>query len=58
MGLEGEIGSLEAGKQADIAIVSLSHHAQKPVNDIYAALVFSSSGRDVMSTMVAGKVVS
>ena len=58
MGLDGEIGSLEAGKQADVAVVSLSHHAQKPVNDIYAALVFSSSGRDVMSTMVAGKVVS
>ena len=58
MGLDGEIGSLEAGKQADIAVVSLNHHAQKPVHDIYAALVFSSSGRDVMSTMVAGKVVS
>ena len=57
MGLDGEIGSLEAGKQADVAVVSLSHHAQKPVNDIYAALVFSSSGRDAIRTIVAGETV-
>jgi cytosine/adenosine deaminase-related metal-dependent hydrolase len=57
MGLEGEIGSLEAGKQADIAVVSLDHQAQQPVNDIYAALVFSSSGRDVIRTIVAGETV-
>jgi cytosine/adenosine deaminase-related metal-dependent hydrolase len=57
MGLDGEIGSLEAGKQADIAVVSLSRHAQKPVHDIYAALVFSSSGRDVIRTIVAGETV-
>ena len=57
MGLDGEIGSLEAGKQADIAVVSLDHQAQQPVNDIYAALVFSSSGRDVIRTIVAGETV-
>jgi cytosine/adenosine deaminase-related metal-dependent hydrolase len=57
MGLDREIGSLEAGKQADVAVVSLSHHAQKPVHDIYAALVFSSSGRDVIRTIVAGETV-
>ena len=57
MGLDGEIGSLEAGKQADIAVVSLDHQAQQPVNDIYAAMVFSSSGRDVIRTIVAGETV-
>ena len=57
MGLDGEIGSLEAGKQADISVVSLDHQAQQPVNDIYAALVFSSSGRDVIRTIVAGETV-
>ncbi|MCC6452115.1 MAG: amidohydrolase family protein, partial [Acidobacteria bacterium] len=57
LGLDGEIGSLEAGKEADLAIVDLTHDAQDPVTDIYAALVFSSNARDVKQTIVAGKIV-
>lgn len=57
LGLGHLIGSLEAGKQADIAVISLDHEAQQPVNDIHAALVFSSSGRDVLRTLVAGRIV-
>ena len=57
LGLANEIGSLEPGKQADIAVVSLTHQAQQPINDIYAALVFSSSGRDVVKTFVSGSGV-
>lgn len=57
LGLDGEVGTLEGGKQADIAIVSLESPAQTPVKDIYAALVFSSSGRDVIETIVAGRTV-
>ena len=57
MGLDHLIGSLEPGKQADIAVVSLDHLAQQPVNDIYAALVFSSNARDVRMTMVAGREI-
>lgn len=54
LGLDHKIGTLEAGKQADIAVVSLSNVAQLPINDIEAALVFSSNARDVVLTMVAG----
>ncbi|HLA94185.1 MAG TPA: amidohydrolase family protein, partial [Pyrinomonadaceae bacterium] len=54
LGLDHLIGTLEPGKQADLAVVSLTHQAQQPVNDIYAALVFSSNGRDVVRTMVNG----
>ena len=57
LGLADEIGSLEPGKQADIAVVSLAHQSQQPINDIHAALVFSSSGRDVIKTLVAGESV-
>lgn len=56
LGLDEKIGTLEAGKQADIAVLSLDI-AQMPVNDIEAALVFSSNARDVGMTMVAGKEV-
>jgi 5-methylthioadenosine/S-adenosylhomocysteine deaminase len=57
LGLENKIGSLEPGKQADIAVVSLKHVAQLPVNDVVHALVFSSNSRDVVMTMVGGEEV-
>ncbi|MGB2751690.1 MAG: amidohydrolase family protein [Pyrinomonadaceae bacterium] len=57
LGLEAEIGTLEPGKQADIAVVSLEHTAQQPVSDVHTALVFASNARDVAMTMVAGKIV-
>lgn len=57
LGLDHLIGTLEPGKQADIAVVSLDHAAQQPISDIEAALVFSSNARDVKMTMVDGAVV-
>ncbi len=57
LGLDHLIGTLEPGKQADIAVISLEHPAQQPVSDIETALVFSSNARDVTSTFVAGQKV-
>lgn len=54
LGLDHLIGTLEPGKQADIAVVSLDHPAQQPVNDVEAALVFSSNARDVLVALVGG----
>lgn len=57
MGMEHLIGTLEPGKQADCAIVSLGHSAQQPVNDVESALVFSSNARDVKATMIGGTFI-
>jgi 5-methylthioadenosine/S-adenosylhomocysteine deaminase len=57
LGLDHQIGALAVGMQADIAIVSLGGAHQQPVRDPAAALIFSSSGRDVLLTMVAGKEI-
>jgi len=57
LGLDAFIGTLDVGKQADVAVVSLQHEAQQPVHDIYATLVFSSNGRDVIKTFVAANVI-
>lgn len=57
LGLDQKIGSLEPGKQADLTIVSLASLAQQPINDIHAALVFSSGARDTLCTFVAGAEV-
>jgi cytosine/adenosine deaminase-related metal-dependent hydrolase len=55
--LDDKIGTLEVGKEADIAVVSLGAPSQTPINDVEPALVFSSNARDVVMTMVGGKVV-
>jgi cytosine/adenosine deaminase-related metal-dependent hydrolase len=54
LGLDDKIGTLEPGKQADIAVISLTSTAQLPINDVHTALVFASNARDVVMTMVAG----
>ena len=57
LGLDNQIGTLAEGMQADIAVVSLSGAHQQPVRNPADTLVFSSSGRDVVMTMVAGKEI-
>lgn len=57
MRLENEIGTLEAGKQADLAVISLENVAQIPVQDVYAAVLFASNARDIRLTMVAGEKI-
>jgi 5-methylthioadenosine/S-adenosylhomocysteine deaminase len=52
MGLDQKTGSLEAGKHADIAVISVASISQQPMHDIEAALVFLKC--DVTMTMVAG----
>lgn len=57
LGVEDRVGSLEPGKQADLAVVSLDGVHQQPVYDPLLALVFASRGSDVKLTMVAGNEV-
>lgn len=57
LGLDERIGSLEVGKEADIAVVSLANAAQQPISDVHAALIFASNARDIAMTMVAGSEV-
>lgn len=60
MGLEKEIGSLEVGKKADLAIVDLSGLHTQPLLgnvDIYSQLVYQVKSSDVVVTMVDGQIV-
>ena len=57
LGLDNQIGALTEGMQADITVIDLNGPHQQPVNNPVEALVFSSSGRDVVLTMVAGKEI-
>jgi cytosine/adenosine deaminase-related metal-dependent hydrolase len=57
LGLEGQIGELRVGMQADFAIVALDGAHQIPSYDPISTLIFASSGRDVKLTVVAGREV-
>jgi 5-methylthioadenosine/S-adenosylhomocysteine deaminase len=48
---------LSEGAQADLAVVSLTGVHQLPSYDPIATLIFASSGRDVILTVVAGREV-
>jgi cytosine/adenosine deaminase-related metal-dependent hydrolase len=58
LGLEAEIGSIEAGKRADLTVLDLSGpHAQPADVDIYSRLVYSARAADVRHVIVDGKLV-
>lgn len=57
LGLDGSIGSLEAGKLADLIVMDLSKTHNLPHYDPSSAVIFSSGTRDCVFTMVAGRVL-
>jgi 5-methylthioadenosine/S-adenosylhomocysteine deaminase len=57
LGLEKQIGSLEAGKQADVAVINLRSLHSSPYQDPVSALVYSAQTSDVQSVVIDGQVV-
>jgi cytosine/adenosine deaminase-related metal-dependent hydrolase len=59
MGLEDQIGSIEVGKKADLAIVDLNDFHSYPSSevDVYGRLVYSATRADVETTIIDGKIV-
>jgi len=55
--LENEIGSIEKGKRADIAIVDLDDLNQTPFYNIYSDLVYAAKAGDVRTVIVGGRVI-
>lgn len=53
--LSDRIGSLEAGKDADLVAVGFDRAGTNPVYDPATAVVFSSAACDVLMTMVGGR---
>ena len=55
--MEKQIGSLEAGKKADIILISLGEPNAVPMYDIYAQLAYALKGSDVETVVIGGRVV-
>jgi cytosine/adenosine deaminase-related metal-dependent hydrolase len=59
LGLADRVGSLEAGKRADVTVVDVSqaHHAPFSERDPYATIVHAARAGDVRLTLVDGRVL-
>jgi 5-methylthioadenosine/S-adenosylhomocysteine deaminase len=57
LGLEAEIGSLEAGKRADLVLFDVDRPEWRPLLDPVANLVHSASSASVHTVMIDGRVV-
>jgi len=55
--LENLIGSLEAGKRADICIVDFDNLNQTPFYNVYSSLIYATKADDVRHVIIDGKVV-
>jgi 5-methylthioadenosine/S-adenosylhomocysteine deaminase len=55
--LEKEIGSLEAGKKADLILISVDEPNAVPMYDVYAQLAYALKGSDVRTVVIGGRVV-
>jgi len=62
IGLDGQVGSLEPDKQADLILVdlrapNLSPVLSKPIRNIIPNLVYAGTGHEVTLVMVAGQIL-
>lgn len=54
---EKEIGSLEAGKRADVVIVGMTSEHQTPLYNVYSQLVYATKASDVDTVIINGRLV-
>jgi 5-methylthioadenosine/S-adenosylhomocysteine deaminase len=57
IGMESEIGSLEVGKKADLAIMAFDNAHVTPVHNPVSALVYAALGNEPETVLIDGTVV-
>jgi 5-methylthioadenosine/S-adenosylhomocysteine deaminase len=57
LGMEDRIGTLEAGKRADVIVIDLQQPKTQPVYSVESAIVYAASGNSVVTTICDGKVL-
>jgi 5-methylthioadenosine/S-adenosylhomocysteine deaminase len=55
--LDRQIGSLEAGKKADLILVDTTGPHATPMYNVYSEIVYALKASDVRMTVIAGKPV-
>ena len=57
LGLGADVGTLEVGKRADVAVVGLSGLHTAPQSDVVSSLVYAAEASDVRSVVIDGRLV-
>ena len=57
IGLDAEVGSIEAGKKADLVVMNLTDFSVTPVHDAASALVYSALGNEPEMVFIDGTIV-
>jgi 5-methylthioadenosine/S-adenosylhomocysteine deaminase len=57
LGLESEVGSLEVGKRADVAVVRLDRLHLAPAAEVVSSLAYAATASDVQSVIIDGREV-
>jgi 5-methylthioadenosine/S-adenosylhomocysteine deaminase len=57
LGLEAEIGSIEAGKRADINVLELGKLHTTPRPEVVSTIVYAAEARDVRDVLIDGRLV-
>ena len=57
LGLDAEIGSIEAGKRADLIVIDRQGPHLAPGSDPYSTIVYAARATDVRTTIVDGEVL-
>jgi len=57
LGLDKEIGSLEAGKRADLITLSLTPPNAIPIYNVYSQVAYASKAADVQDVFVNGRLI-
>jgi 5-methylthioadenosine/S-adenosylhomocysteine deaminase len=57
LGLEGEIGSVEPGKRADLTVIDLERLHTTPRPDVVSTIVYAAEAADVRDVLIDGRAV-
>jgi cytosine/adenosine deaminase-related metal-dependent hydrolase len=57
LGLDADIGSIEPGKLADLAVLDLRRAHAVGADDVYTTLVYAARAADVRLVTIGGKIV-
>jgi 5-methylthioadenosine/S-adenosylhomocysteine deaminase len=57
LGLGDRLGSLEAGKRADLIVLDLGRPHLRPRHDVWATLAYAAHSADVRDTVVDGRIL-
>jgi 5-methylthioadenosine/S-adenosylhomocysteine deaminase len=55
--IDHEVGTLEAGKKADLILIDPNKPHLQPVHDLHALIAYSATGADVDTTIVNGQIL-